>query len=115
MTRVPATAGRLVLPVPPGWFETGAVEPDRAGSGNAGPPHEVIRTPDQRLRVFVSSTLEELAEERQAVARAITALGGSMVHFAGYTPRIHPSDFRTSTRDGVGADRPIAYEDLKRY
>jgi len=33
-----------------------------------------IRTPDQRLRVFVSSTLGELAEERRAVARAISAL-----------------------------------------
>src|SRR5918994_2473778 len=33
-----------------------------------------IRTPDQRLRVFVSSTLGELADERAAVARAITAL-----------------------------------------
>jgi predicted ATPase len=33
-----------------------------------------IRTPDQRLRVFVSSTLTELADERVAVARAITAL-----------------------------------------
>ena len=34
----------------------------------------VIRTPDQRLRVFVSSTLGELAEERHAVSRAISAL-----------------------------------------
>jgi predicted ATPase len=33
-----------------------------------------IRTPDQRLRVFVSSTLAELAEERAAVARAVSAL-----------------------------------------
>ena len=33
-----------------------------------------IRTPDQRLRVFVSSTLGELAAERQAVSRAISAL-----------------------------------------
>jgi predicted ATPase len=33
-----------------------------------------IRTPDQRLRVFVSSTLAELAEERAAVASAISAL-----------------------------------------
>lgn len=33
-----------------------------------------IRTPDQRLRVFVSSTLAELAAERAAVARAISAL-----------------------------------------
>jgi len=34
----------------------------------------VIRTPDQRLRVFVSSTLGELAAERRAVARAISML-----------------------------------------
>jgi predicted ATPase len=32
-----------------------------------------IQTPDQRLRVFVSSTLEELADERRAVSRAISA------------------------------------------
>jgi choline dehydrogenase-like flavoprotein len=40
-------------------------------------------------------------------------VGGSMVHYAGYTPRFHPSDFATRTRDGVGADWPIAYEDLR--
>jgi predicted ATPase len=34
----------------------------------------VIRTPDQRLRVFVSSTLAELAEERITVSRAVSAL-----------------------------------------
>ena len=33
-----------------------------------------IRTPDQRLRVFVSSTLEELADERRAVREAIESL-----------------------------------------
>src|SRR5688500_11681124 len=33
-----------------------------------------IRTPDQRLRVFVSSTLGELADERATVSRAITSL-----------------------------------------
>jgi predicted ATPase len=40
-----------------------------------------IRTPDQRLRVFVSSTLAELADERAAVARAISALGLTPVLF----------------------------------
>jgi predicted ATPase len=43
----------------------------------AGP----IRTPDQRLRVFVSSTLAELAPERAAVARAISALRLTPVMF----------------------------------
>jgi choline dehydrogenase-like flavoprotein len=40
-------------------------------------------------------------------------VGGSMVHFAGYAPRFHPSDFEVRSRDGVGADWPIAYADLK--
>jgi choline dehydrogenase-like flavoprotein len=40
-------------------------------------------------------------------------VGGSMTHFAGYTPRLHPSDFEVRTRDGVGADWPISYWDLK--
>jgi choline dehydrogenase-like flavoprotein len=42
-------------------------------------------------------------------------VGGSMVHFAGYVPRFHPSDFRTFSTDGVGADWPISYTDLKPY
>ncbi|HEY7801078.1 MAG TPA: GMC family oxidoreductase [Dehalococcoidia bacterium] len=42
-------------------------------------------------------------------------VGGSMVHYAGYTPRFHPSDFATATNDGVGADWPISYADLRPY
>jgi hypothetical protein len=34
----------------------------------------VILTPDQRVGVFISSTLEELAEERSAALRAIRRL-----------------------------------------
>ena len=41
----------------------------------------VIRTPDRRLRVFVSSTLSELADERRAVSRAISALRLTPVMF----------------------------------
>jgi choline dehydrogenase-like flavoprotein len=42
-------------------------------------------------------------------------VGGGSVHWAGFTPRFHPSDFRVHTLDGLGADWPIAYEDLKPY
>jgi choline dehydrogenase-like flavoprotein len=42
-------------------------------------------------------------------------VGGSMIHFAGYTPRFHPSDFQTWSADGVGADWPISYWELKPY
>ena len=53
-----------------------------------GPRDEVvIRTPDRRLRVFVSSTLGELAEERRAVSRAISAMRLTKVMFeAGARP-----------------------------
>jgi choline dehydrogenase-like flavoprotein len=42
-------------------------------------------------------------------------VGGSMVHYAGYTPRLHPSDFHTASADGVGVDWPIDYGDLAGY
>jgi predicted ATPase len=43
--------------------------------------HPVIRTPDQRLRVFVSSTLGELATERQAAHAAVERLRLTPVMF----------------------------------
>jgi len=51
----------------------------------------MIRTPDQRVRVFVSSTLDELAPERQAAREAITQLRLTPVLFESgarpYPPR----------------------------
>jgi hypothetical protein len=45
------------------------------------PFDRAIRTPDQRLRVFVSSTLRELAPERRAVRAAIEQLNLAPVMF----------------------------------
>jgi choline dehydrogenase-like flavoprotein len=42
-------------------------------------------------------------------------VGGSMIHYAGYVPRFHPSDFSTFSLDGVGADWPLAYDELAPY
>jgi predicted ATPase len=55
-------------------MQTGA-----SSGGNGGVP--LILTPDQRLRVFVSSTLRELAEERVALKKAISALSLTPVMF----------------------------------
>ena len=55
-------------------------EPQEAGAGASRPEGsaaaraEMILTPDQRVRVFISSTLQELAAERAAARRAITRL-----------------------------------------
>jgi predicted ATPase/class 3 adenylate cyclase len=51
---------------------TGVSSPARHEPHRSSP--DVILTPDQRVRVFISSTLEELATERAAVRRAIARL-----------------------------------------
>ena len=50
----------------------------------------VIRTPDQRLRVFVSSSMRELAAERRAVRRAVDQLHLVPVTFE-MSARPHPA------------------------
>ncbi|MBV9671683.1 MAG: GMC family oxidoreductase [Verrucomicrobia bacterium] len=42
-------------------------------------------------------------------------VGGGSVHWAAFTPRLHPSDFQVYSLDGVGTNWPISYEDLKPY
>jgi choline dehydrogenase-like flavoprotein len=42
-------------------------------------------------------------------------VGGGSVHWAAFAPRFHPSDFRVHSEDGVGADWPMSYWDLKPY
>ena len=42
-------------------------------------------------------------------------VGGSTVHWAAFTPRFHPSDFRVHSEDGVAVDWPLSYEELKPY
>ena len=42
-------------------------------------------------------------------------VGGGSVHWAAFTPRLHPSDFEIHTRDGVGIDWPISYDILRPY
>src|SRR5947209_5500861 len=56
-------------------------------STGALPVPALIRTPDQRVRVFISSTLDELAPERLAAREAVTQLHLTPVFFeAGARP-----------------------------
>ena len=43
------------------------------------------------------------------------AVGGSTVHWGSHFPRLHPSDFRVRTQDGVASDWPLTYRDLEPY
>ena len=42
-------------------------------------------------------------------------VGGSTIAWAAHFPRLHPSDFRTRSLDGVGDDWPFSYADLEPY
>lgn len=44
-----------------------------------------------------------------------SGVGGSTVNWAAHFPRLHPSDFHTKSRDGVGDDWPFDYFDLEPY
>ncbi|HZD59610.1 MAG TPA: GMC family oxidoreductase [Anaerolineae bacterium] len=43
------------------------------------------------------------------------AVGGGTIHYTMMALRLHPSDFRTRSRDGVGEDWPLSYDDLAPY
>lgn len=43
------------------------------------------------------------------------AVGGSTILYAAHFPRMHPSDFRVRTLDGVADDWPLAYSTLEPY
>lgn len=45
----------------------------------------------------------------------VKGIGGSTLHWQGMVMRHHESDFERRTRDGIAADWPIDYADLKPY
>ncbi|MEO9220380.1 MAG: NAD(P)-binding protein, partial [Mycobacteriaceae bacterium] len=89
----------VIIEAGPFWHPDDDWVSDEAGS------HELYWT---QKRIIGGADPIELGKNNSG-----RGVGGSMVHYAGYTPRFHPSDFETFTRDGVGADWPIRYEDLR--
>ena len=43
------------------------------------------------------------------------AIGGTTIHWTAHFPRLHPSDFRVRTLDGVADDWPISYRQLEPF
>ena len=91
----------VVLESGPFW------DPDRDWVSDEAGQHKIYWT---QPRVIGGSDPVELGKNNSG-----HGVGGSMIHYAGYAPRFHPSDFRTRSEDGVGADWPIAYEDLRAH
>jgi choline dehydrogenase-like flavoprotein len=89
----------VVLEAGPFW------DPDRDWVSDEAGSHGLYWT---EKRIIGGSDPVELGQNNCG-----RGVGGSMVHYAGYAPRFHPSDFETRSRDGVGVDWPIRYADLK--
>jgi choline dehydrogenase-like flavoprotein len=88
----------VILEAGPFWHPDEDWVSDEAGS------HQLYWT---QKRIIGGSDPQELGKNNSG-----RGVGGSMVHYAGYTPRFHPSDFETFSCDRVGADWPITYADL---
>jgi choline dehydrogenase-like flavoprotein len=91
----------VILEAGPFWHPDEDWVSDEAGS------HKLYWT---QKRIVGGSDPIELGKNNSG-----RGVGGSMVHYAGYCPRFHPSDFMTKTLDGVGADWPITYDDLRHH
>lgn len=48
-------------------------------------------------------------------SRRVKGVGGTTLHWGGYSPRLHPKDFEMQTRYGIGRDWPFSYEQLRPY
>jgi len=48
-------------------------------------------------------------------AMRVKGVGGSTLHWQGMVFRLHESDFERRSRDGVAADWPLEYDDLRPY
>ena len=56
-------------------------------------------------------------DDRESAIKPLmwNGVGGSTIGWAAHFPRLHPSDFKTQTLDGVGDDWPFSYFDLEPY
>jgi choline dehydrogenase-like flavoprotein len=88
----------VVLEAGPFWDPDADWVSDEAGS------HDLYWTED---RIVGGEDPVELGKNNSG-----RGVGGSMVHYAGYVPRFHPSDFAIRA-DGVGIDWPYGYEELR--
>jgi choline dehydrogenase-like flavoprotein len=91
----------VILEAGPFW------DPDRDWASDEAAQHKLYWTAP---RVIDGTDPVDLGKNNSG-----HGVGGSMIHYAGYAPRFHPSDFEVRSRDGVGADWPITYWDLKRH
>lgn len=75
-------------------------------------------SPNLRQRSGASACSADYAiDDSQSAFKPLmwSGMGGSTVNWAAHFPRLHPSDFRLRTQDGIAEDWPFSYFDLEPY
>jgi choline dehydrogenase-like flavoprotein len=95
----------------------------------AGPrfdPDSRLERMEQALRPDHDGSVWGMGGERDAFTssggteyplnrKRVKGVGGTTLHWSGYTPRLHEKDFRMESRYGLASDWPITYRDLRPY
>ena len=99
-----------------GWVDRDAMPADTQRWQRAV-QEEWATTPNLRLKAgtIPTGTADYPIDDSGSVFKPLmwNGVGGSTVTWAAHFPRLHPSDFRTRTLDGVGDDWPFDYFDLE--
>ncbi len=100
-----------------GWVDTAAMPAWRRDWQRAT-VNEWASSPNLRLKAPTPSPSADYAiDDSGSPFKPLmwNGVGGSTINWAAHIPRLHPSDFRTRTLDGVGDDWPFGYFDLEPY
>ncbi|SDR35328.1 Choline dehydrogenase [Rhizobiales bacterium GAS191] len=80
--------------------------------------HEWATSPNLRLKaVRPAASADYPIDDADSAFKPLmwNGVGGSTISWAAHFPRLHPSDFRTQSLDGVGDDWPFSYAELEPY
>jgi choline dehydrogenase-like flavoprotein len=100
-----------------GWVDTATMPPWRRDWQRAT-INDWASSPNLRLKATTPSPSADYPiDDSGSPFKPLmwSGVGGSTINWAAHFPRLHPSDFRTKTLDGVGDDWPFGYSDLEPY
>lgn len=74
-------------------------------------------SPNVRLAAGGSASADYPIDDSGSPIKPVmwNGVGGSTINWAAHAPRLHPSDFKTKSLDGVGDDWPFTYAELEPY
>ena len=107
-----------ILCVERGGFSDRAALPALRSDWQRAALNEWATSPNIRLKAGHASTSADYPiDDTQSDFKPLmwNGVGGSTIAWAAHFPRLHPSDFRTRSLDGVGDDWPFSYAELEPY